>query len=130
MTKPPAEHPAATLKVPGVVFSAPDDPAVAAVQCRRAWPGSGTARCCGWSARPKPRAWPKAAGWRSSSACGGSDRRTQKTVRALLTGYLLYTLTGDKTYKEFADPEAVLPKTDELDPDARRWLPRKRSSRC
>jgi hypothetical protein len=35
-----------------------------------------------------------------------------------LTGYLLYTLAGDKSYKEFGDPEAVLPKTTPLDPDA------------
>jgi hypothetical protein len=48
----------------------------------------------------------------------GSDRRTQKTVRALLTGYLLHTLTGDKAYKEFSDPEASLPKTVVPDPGA------------
>ena len=35
----------------------------------------------------------------------GADRSTQKVVRALLTGYLLHTLTGDKTYRDFADPE-------------------------
>ncbi len=49
----------------------------------------------------------------------GSDKRTQKTVRALLTGFLLFHLTGDKAYHEFADPpEAVLPKTEALDPEA------------
>ena len=48
---------------------------------------------------------------------GGSDRRTQKSVRALLTGYLLYTLAGDKTYKSFADPEVQLPRTDAADPE-------------
>ena len=42
----------------------------------------------------------------------GPDRRTQRSVRALLTGYLLDTLAGDKTYRDFADPDAVLPKTD------------------
>ena len=42
----------------------------------------------------------------------GPDRRTQRSVRALLTGYLLATLAGDKTYRDFADPNAVLPKTD------------------
>ncbi len=48
----------------------------------------------------------------------GSDKKTQKTVRALLTGFLLFHLTGDKTYQEFADPEAVLPKTEVPDPDS------------
>ncbi len=48
----------------------------------------------------------------------GSEQGTQKTVRALLTGYLLFHLTGDKTYKEFAEPEAALPKTEQPDPEA------------
>jgi hypothetical protein len=39
-------------------------------------------------------------------------------VRALLTGYLLFTLTGDKTYRDFADAEVQLPKTEPLDPAA------------
>ncbi|PQM46598.1 hypothetical protein C1Y40_03228 [Mycobacterium talmoniae] len=46
---------------------------------------------------------------------GSSDRKTQKAVRALLTGYLLYTLAGDKTYREFADPDAQLPRTEAVD---------------
>ena len=41
----------------------------------------------------------------------GADKKTQKNVRALLTGYLLYRLAGDKTYRDFADPDARLPKT-------------------
>jgi hypothetical protein len=48
----------------------------------------------------------------------GADRSTQKSVRALVTGYLLYRLAGDKTYREFADPEARLPRTAAVDPDA------------
>jgi hypothetical protein len=48
----------------------------------------------------------------------GSSDDTQKTVRALLTGFLLFHLTGDKAYKDFADPEAGLPHTDHPDPDA------------
>jgi hypothetical protein len=39
-------------------------------------------------------------------------------VRALLTGFLLHTLADDKDYKEFSDPEAVLPKTALPDLDA------------
>jgi len=45
----------------------------------------------------------------------GSHGRTQRTVRALLTGFLLFHLTGDKTYREFADPEITLPRTDQPD---------------
>jgi len=49
---------------------------------------------------------------------GGPDRKTQKSVRALLTGYLLYTLSGDKTYRDFADPDVRLPKTDAMEDQA------------
>jgi hypothetical protein len=48
----------------------------------------------------------------------GADRSTQKVVRALLTGYLLHTLTGDKAYRDFADPEIDLPKAPAVDPFA------------
>ena len=39
----------------------------------------------------------------------GADRM-QKLVRAVMTGYLLHMLTGDKAYRDFADPEVALPK--------------------
>jgi hypothetical protein len=48
----------------------------------------------------------------------GADTSTQKVVRALLTGYLLHTLTGDKDYGDFADPEFDLPKAPTVDPFA------------
>jgi len=48
----------------------------------------------------------------------GADKGTQKATRALLTGYLLHVLTGDRQYRDFADPEVVLPKTVAADPDA------------
>jgi hypothetical protein len=48
----------------------------------------------------------------------GADRSTQKIVRALVTGYLLHTLTGDKAYRDFADPEIDLPKAPLMDPFA------------
>ncbi len=52
-------------------------------------------------------------GRRLAKAVGlpGADKGTQKVTRALLTGYLLHVLTGDKEYRDFADPEMVLPKT-------------------
>ena len=48
-----------------------------------------------------------------------------------MTGYLLHMLTGDKTYRDFADPEAALPKAAVMDPFAEtRSTWRTRSSRC
>ena len=35
-----------------------------------------------------------------------------------MTGYLLYMLAGDKAYRDFADPEADLPKAAVMDPFA------------
>ncbi len=48
----------------------------------------------------------------------GPHRRTQRSVRALLTGYLLHTLGGDKKYRDFADPDVQLPGTEAVDPEA------------
>jgi dienelactone hydrolase len=117
VTKPPAAQPAASLKAPGLVLSAPDDPQslrTDALDLAGAWKGSvvrivSKAESAGLAEKR-----------RFAGALGlpGSDRRTQKTARALLTGFLLYHLTGDKDYREFADPEAVLPKTELLDPEA------------
>ena len=39
------------------------------------------------------------------------DRRTHRTVRPLLAGYLLATLTDDDTYAAFADPDAKFKDT-------------------
>lgn len=115
VTAPPAEQPAATLTVPGVVFAAPD----AATALRS-------------NALPLAAAWPTAVlrtiskaepaglaeGRRLAPLVGlpGPDRATQRSVRGLLTGYLLHMLTGDKTYRAFADPDARLPRTDPVDP--------------
>lgn len=117
VTKPPAEQPAAALDVPGLVLTAPGDPMTLrsdAVELARAWP-TATLR-----AVDKAKAGGLAEGRRLSRVVGlpGADRSTQKTVRALLTGFLLRLLTGDKTYAAFADPEAALPKTDVIDPNA------------
>ncbi|HYB36111.1 MAG TPA: hypothetical protein VEF72_10280 [Mycobacterium sp.] len=114
VTKPPAEQPAATLSVPGVIFSAPGDPKTLrsnAVQLSQAW-GGATLRIVS-----KAKAAGLAEGRRVTKAfgLGGPHRKTQKAVRALLVGYLLYTLGGDKTYRQFADPDVHLPKTDPVD---------------
>ncbi len=115
-TKPPAEQAAANLRIPGLVLSAPGDPTTLrsnAVELSRAWDGAVLRTVS------KSQADGLAEGRRLTKVLGlaGSDRATQRTVRALLTGYLLAQLTKDKAYREFADPDATLPKTDTPDPD-------------
>jgi dienelactone hydrolase len=117
LTKPPAEQPAASLPVPGLILADPGDPMSLrsnAVELARAWKGS-TLR----SLR-KLKAGGLVEGRRLARVVGlpGADRSTQKVVRALLTGYLLYMLTGDKAYGDFADPEIDLPKATVMDPFA------------
>lgn len=43
------------------------------------------------------------------------DRKSHSTVRAISTGFLLYTLTGDPQYAGFTDPEAQIGKTTVVD---------------
>lgn len=49
---------------------------------------------------------------------GKHEPKAHRITRALLTGYLLHTLTGDKTYAAFADPEADIPRSTVIDPHA------------
>jgi pimeloyl-ACP methyl ester carboxylesterase len=117
VTKPPATQPAASLPVPGLILADPGDPMSLrsnAVELARVWKGS-TLR----SLR-KLKAGGLIEGRRLARVVGlpGADRSTQKVVRALLTGYLLHTLTGDKAYRDFADPEVDLPKAPVMDPFA------------
>jgi hypothetical protein len=117
LTKPPAEQPAATLAVPGLLLTAPGDPMTLrsnAVELARVWKPA-TLRTVS-----KAKAGGLIEGRRLARVVGlpGADRSTQKTVRALLTGYLLHMLTGDKAYAGFADPEADLPKARVVDPFA------------
>jgi hypothetical protein len=115
VSKPPAEQPAASLPVPGLILAAQGDPMTLrsnAVELARVWK-SGTLRIVN---KAKPGGLIE--GRRLARAVGlpGADRSTQKDVRALLTGYLLHTLTGDKSYRDFADPETDLPKAPVVDP--------------
>jgi dienelactone hydrolase len=117
VTTPPAEQPAATLKVPGLILSAPGDAKTLnsnAVALAGRW-NAATLRVVS-----KAQAGGLIEGRRLTTVVGlpGPHRKTQRAVRALLTGYLLYTLAGDKQYRDFADPDVQLPKTDVLDPDA------------
>ena len=117
VTKPRAEEAAATLKVPGLILTDPGDPMTLrsnAIELARVWERS-TLR-----AMPKAKAGGLIEGRRLARVVGlpGADRSTQKLVRALMTGYLLHMLTGDKTYRDFADPEVALPKAPVMDPFA------------
>ncbi|MEE2854550.1 MAG: dienelactone hydrolase family protein [Actinomycetota bacterium] len=117
VTSPPAQQPAATLKVPGVIFTASGDPKTLnsnALALADAWDAA--------TLRIVSKAQPGGLveGRRLTKVLGlaGAHRRTQRSVRALLTGYLLYALGGDKKYRDFADPQAHLPGTDAIDPEA------------
>jgi hypothetical protein len=117
VTKPSAEAAAAGLKVPGLVLAAPDDAKslrTDALEVGRSWSGS-VLRVV-----DKAVAAELADKRRLAGLLGlpGSSTRTQKTVRALLTGFLLHRLTGDKAYRDFADPETTLPHTRLPDPEA------------
>ena len=103
--------------MPGLILTDPGDPMSLrsnAVELARAWK-SATLR-----AVPKAKAGGLIEGRRLARVVGlpGADRSTQKIVRALMTGYLLHMLTGDKAYSDFADPEAALPKATAVDPFA------------
>ncbi|QIS01763.1 hypothetical protein F5X71_05035 [Nocardia brasiliensis] len=50
---------------------------------------------------------------------GKHESKTARTTRALLAGYLLAKLAGDKTYRVFADPDADIPHTAVIDPNAK-----------
>jgi dienelactone hydrolase len=110
VTSPPAEQPAATLSVPGVVFSAAGDAKKLrsnAMELSRAW-DTATLRVIN---KAQPSGLAEGRRLATALGLGGPHRKTQKAVRALLTGYLLYALDGDKAYREFADPDVQLPKT-------------------
>ena len=115
VTRPPAQQPAAGLRVPGLILADPGDPMSLrsnAVELARAW------RPATLRSVKDVTAGGIVEGRRLARLVKmpGADRGTQKIVRALTTGYLLHMLTGDKTYRDFSDPEAVLPKTELLDP--------------
>lgn len=117
VTSPPAEQPAATLKVPGLILTAPGDP--------KSLNSNALALDAAWDAATlrivaKARPGGLVEGRRLTKVVGlpGPHRRTRRSVRALLTGYLLYALGGDKKYRDFADPDAKLPRTVPVDPEA------------
>lgn len=117
VTSPPAEEPAATLKVPGLILSTPGEPRTLTSNAL-ALSGSWDAATLRIVSKAQPAGLVEGRRLTKVLGLGGADRRTQRSVRALLTGYLLYTLGGDKTYRDFADPDVHLPRTVPLDPEA------------
>lgn len=114
VTAPPAEQAAATLEVPGVVFASPGDAKAVrsnAIELAQVWE-SATLRLI---SKTSPAGLPQGRRLTGFFGLPTSDRRTQRRVRALLTGYLLAQLAGDKTYREFTDPEVRLPHTEALE---------------
>ena len=117
VTRPPAEEPAVTLRVPGLILTAPGDPTTLnsnALTLAAAW-DSATLRIV---SKAEPGGLVEGRRLTKTLGLAGSDSTTQQSVRALLTGYLLYALGGDKTYRAFADPDIKLPGTDANDPEA------------
>lgn len=117
ITDPAAELPATTLAVPGVIFSAPEDRKSLlsnAIGLSRTWK-SATLRVV---SEAEPHGLAEGRYFRKAIGLPNSHRKTHKAVRALLTGYLLGVLNGDKTYREFTNPQVQLPGTDALELDA------------
>lgn len=117
VTKPSAEDPAATLTMPGLVLATPDDAKslrTDALEIAQSWAGAEL------RVVEKAEAAAFAEKRRLLSMVGlpGSNTDVQTTVRALLTGFLLYHLAGDKSYSDFADIDAKLPGTKSPDPEA------------
>lgn len=125
VTKPSAEAAAAACTVPGLVLATPDDATslrTDALEVAAGWTGAVL------HVVDKAKAGGLAERRRLTGLMGlpASSNRTQKAVRALLTGFLLFHLTGDKKYREFADPEARLPRTHRPDPDTAPVTPQDR----
>jgi hypothetical protein len=117
VTSPRAENAATSLKLPGLVLTAPDGPRsihTIAEELNDAWAGA-VLRIV---SKAKPGELPDGRRWARFLGLPGADKGTQRAVRALLTGFLLYELAGEKAYSEFADPQATLPSTEGPDPDA------------
>lgn len=122
LTTPSAELPAGTLPVPGVIFSAPGDAKSLrsnAIGLSEAWDAA-TLRVI---SKAQPGGLTEGRRLTKAFGLAGPHRKTQKAVRALLTGYLLSTLGRDKAYRDFADPDVHLPKTDVVEHDAKPVTP-------
>ena len=119
-TRPSAARAAETLEVPGMVLATPDDATslrTEALDIGTAWTGA-VVRTVDKADKAKAGGLIEKRRIAGLLGLPGSSTRIQRTVRALLTGFLLFHLTGDKEYRAFADPEADLPHTSRPDPNA------------
>lgn len=117
VTKPSAEAAAAALRVPGLVLATPEDAAslrTDALEVGAAWSGS-VLRVVD---KARIGEFAEKRGVARLLGVPGSSTRTQRTSRALLTGFLLFQLTGDKAYRDFADADADFPGVSLPDPAA------------
>lgn len=117
VTQPSTEAAAAGLRVPGLVLATPDDPAslrTNAAEVAAAWDGAvlRVVQKAKQSGLVEKRGVAQLAGVPVPTA------RVQRIIRAHLTGFLLFQLTGDKTYRGFADADAAFPRTTRPDPTA------------
>lgn len=109
-TQPPVEASAAGLTIPGLVVTSTEDVQSLrsnATALAQAWPGAELR----YLTKAKSGGLPEHSWVRRFIGLGGSNRATQRNTRALLTGYLLFQLVGDKRYRDFADAAAELPNT-------------------
>lgn len=105
VTKPSAEPAAATLTIPGLVLATPDDGnslRTDALEVAERWPGS-VLRVVD---KAQATSLAEEHGLTGMLGIPRRSTRPQQTVRALMTGFLLFHLTGDKTYRDFADADA------------------------
>ncbi|WP_024796234.1 poly(ethylene terephthalate) hydrolase family protein [Tomitella biformata] len=105
---PPAEGIAPGITAPALIVAAPGTDTLAAADA--------VALAQSWGGEARTRVLPAATEeglvegrrWAGFLGLPASERKTQLAVRALLTGYLLHQLTGDKAYAVFADAETEL----------------------
>lgn len=113
-----AEHVASTLQVPALILAAAGDEhsmsSNAGVLSVR-YGGPTTLRLI-----PGVTAGGFAEGMsvRGALGAGGSDRKQQKAVRGMLTGFLRGTVGGDPEYASYAEPDTEIDGTVVFDPNA------------
>lgn len=115
-TAPPSEAIAPEISVPGLILAGGKD--------MKAIDSNATKLAAAWGGEAILRSVDKATGngllegrrVLGNLGLGKPEKATQKTAKALLTGFLLYTLTDEKKYKKFAEADVDIPKTHLVDP--------------
>ncbi|MEV0763041.1 hypothetical protein [Nocardia sp. NPDC050435] len=119
-TAPAAESLAPQLSIPALILSgAADIDSVSsnAIPLAAAWAGDAQLRALDGASNTGIVEGRRALG---AFGVGKYEHKTARAVRGLITGYLLYQLLGDKKYQPFADPDAQIPHTQLIDPNAPR----------